>query len=190
MPWLDGARLAPAVTVSCAVLASCLLVVQASRAASTASLETPDNAWRTGIVEIDTDSGASALFQATRIVPGQTGSNCLVVDYSGSLPASVRMWADTSGALASSLAVTIQEGSGGAAGDCTGFTPSATLFGPDPLSKLKTDHGDAAHGLSTWAPDGPATRTFRVAWALAGGNSAQNKTATADFHWVAVQRSS
>jgi hypothetical protein len=184
---MTGARLAAAAAVPVALLASTVLVVQASRAASSASLESADNAWRSGKVTIATDQPSSALFTVSKIFPGSSGQHCLRVDYTGNVPATVRLWAEASGGLAGALQFSVEEGTGGGAADCTGFTPSAMLFGPDALLTLATAHHDGATGLSSWAPPGAQSRTYRLKWSLAGGNSSQGKSASATFNWQAQQ---
>jgi hypothetical protein len=185
---MTGARLAAAAAVPVALLASTVLVVQASRAASSASLESADSAWRSGHVTIATDASSSALFNVSKIFPGDTGERCLRVDYTGNVPATVRLWAQASGTLAGALQLSVEEGTGGGAADCLGFTRSATLFGPGALLSLATAHHDGATGLSSWAPPGAQSRTYRLTWSLAAGNSAQGQSASATFNWQARQR--
>jgi hypothetical protein len=184
---MTGVRWAAAAAVPVALLASTVLVVQASRAASSASLESADNAWRSGHVTIATDASSSALFTVSKIFPGDSGKRCIQVDYTGNVPATVRLWAEASGTLASALQLSVEEGVGVGAADCTGFTPSAKLFGPGALLSLATAHHDGATGLSSWAPPGAESRTYRLSWSLAGGNSAQGKSASATFNWQAQQ---
>lgn len=182
-----GARLAAAAAVPIALLTSTVLVVQASRATSTAALESADNAWRSGQVTLATDASSSALFVVQKVVPGSSGQRCLRVSYTGNVAAAVRLWAQASGTLATSLRMTVEEGDGGGAGSCAGFAPSGTLFGPASLQTLAAGHHDAATGLSDWAPSGAQSRTYRLTWSLAGGNGSQGRTASATLHWQATQ---
>ena len=180
-------RPAVAVAVGLAVLSSGGLVVQASRAASSASLETESNGWRSGKVVLGLDETSAALFTAKKVLPGQSGSRCVRVDYTGNVPAKVKLWTEASGSLASSLRLTVEEGTGGDAASCAGFTGPDTLFGPAPLTQLDAQHGDLAGGLSSWAPTGPASRTYRLTWSLPVGQGSSGQTATANFHWNATQ---
>lgn len=182
----DGRRLAVLAAVPLAVLASVGLVVQASRAASTASLDTQTNGWRTGLIAIGAEDGGTAAFTVTKVLPGQTGQRCIKVNYTGNVKANVRLWLEASGALASSLALKVEEGAGAAA-NCGDFAPSATLVASSPLASLATAHHDPASGLGTWSPAGTASRTYRLTWTLPSGSTAQGATATADFNWDATQ---
>jgi hypothetical protein len=181
-------RPAVAVAVGLAVLTSGGLVVQASRAASSATLQSEMNGWRSGKVVLGLDETSAALFTAKKVLPGQSGSRCVRVDYTGNVPAKVKLWTEASGTLASSLRLTVEEGTGGDAKSCVGFTTTpATLFGPAPLTQLDAQHGDVATGLSSWAPTGAASRTYRLTWSLPVGQGSSGQTASATFHWNATQ---
>lgn len=182
----DRRRRAVLAAVPVAVLVSAGLVVQASRAATTASLESESNGWKTGLVEIGSNDGGVAAFTVSKVLPGQGGSRCIRVNYTGNVAADVRLWVEASGALASSLALQVDEGTGNAA-DCSDFSLATTLFGSAPLSTLASTHHDPATGLGTWGPAGTANRTYRLTWTLPSGSTAQGTSATADFHWTATQ---
>lgn len=183
----DGPRLAALLGVPVAVIASTALVVRASLAATVATVDVGGNGWRTGVVTLTDDAGGTALFNASDIVPGDHGETCIRVDYGGDLAADVRFWVEASGALAPALTFTVEEGTGTGGGSCVDFTPSATLYGPGTLSDLTTQHGDLAHGFSSWAATGAESRTYHLSWTFAGGNGYQGTSATASFVWRATQ---
>ncbi|MGY4644930.1 hypothetical protein [Cellulomonas sp. URHB0016] len=178
---------AVAVAVPLAALLSTGLVVQASRAASTAAYDTEVNGWRSGKVVLSTDAASTALFTAKRVMPGQSGTRCIRVEYTGNVAVHVKLWAETSGPLASALQVSVEEGTGGDP-DCTGFTPvGPALFGPATLARLGSTHHDPASGLSAWSPSASESRTYRLTWELPDDANVPAQTASAAFKWDATQ---
>ena len=79
------------------------------------------------------------------------------------------------------LDTTIEIGTGGSFGDCTGFTPTATLFN-NTLENFAATHTDWASGLATFtAAANPTSRTFRITVEVQDNPLAQGSTSTADF---------
>ena len=87
--------------------------------------------------------------------------------------------------------ITIERGTTGgspAFGDCTGFTPGATLYGPDDLNNLLATNDDFATGLDNWGPTAAGqTRDFRFTYTFSASapDTVQGSTATATFTWEA-----
>ncbi len=160
-------------------------VWRTSSAAFSASTSNAGNSWAAGTVTIGDDDSGSALFNATGLTPGATNSRCIVVSYSGSVSAGVRLYgAGVSGGLADYLDLVVEEGSGGSFGDCTGFTPSGSLF-TGTLTAFASST-DFATGLGSWSPTGPGqTRTYRFSYAVRSDNAAQGTTGAASFVWEA-----
>lgn len=176
-----------AVLIPLALLASSAVVYQASNAAFTATTANPANSWASGTVALtDNDSGA-ALFTASGLKPGSTGTKCMVVTYSGTLAAAVKLYATsyTDNGLAQYLTFSVDEGTGSAA-DCSDFGAGSNLYTGtlDGFSTTKTGY---ANGVSSWAPAGSsgATKTYRFSWTLQDNDGAQGKTSAATFTWEA-----
>lgn len=177
-------------TVALSLLVVSALVVRLSAAAFVATTDNANNSWQTGEVTLTDDDSGSAMFSATGLVPGQTVENCIVVTYGGSVDAGVRLYgADLTqtNALADDLDLTVDAGSGGGFGDCTGFTSSANLVTSTALSTFAATYTNFTNGLDTWAPTGGsnATRTYRFRVTLNASSTAEAATAGYRFVWEA-----
>lgn len=178
--------------LGCAVPAglviSGLLVWQSSEAAFTAETRNPGNSFAAGTVAISDDDTGTALFSVSGLKPGSTGTNCIALQYSGSLPATVRLYVapgDATGTgLATYLSFTIEEGTGGGFGSCGGFSGSAVYSGT--LANLASTATNAATGVGAWTPPGPGTRIYRFTYTLADNNAAAGLTAQVSFTWQAT----
>jgi hypothetical protein len=176
------------------VLASAAIVWHASYSAFSATTSNPTNNWAAGNLALSDDDSNTAMFNASNLKPTSTGTKCIAVTSTGSLASTVKLYGTsytTTNALASSLNLTITQGTGGGFSSCTGFTPlgtgssvfSGTLSG---FAAASTNFGN---GLGTWAPTGTAseTRVFQFTWTLDPNtpNSAQSGTAAIGFTWEA-----
>ena len=182
------------------LLASGLVVWQSTYAAFVSQTDNPGNSWRTGTVTLtDDDAGAAAFTVAEgTLVPGNTGTHCLRVQYTGSLTTAatgVHLYGAASGdtTLAGALNLKVEQGSGGSFADCTGFSPSSTVY-DGTLSGFATGHTTYATGYATgWVPvpttaPAPAdSRTYRLTYTLPAGVSYgaayQGKTTGMTFTW-------
>ena len=84
-----------------------------------------------GTVAIDDNDGDTALYNFTNAKPGQSApAKCIRVDYTGSLPADVKLYTPSSvNAFGSNVNLKVEAGTQGTfASDCTGFNPQQTLF--------------------------------------------------------------
>jgi hypothetical protein len=168
-----------------ALLISSALVYQASRAAFTDTTSTGTNNWSAGTVVIDDSSNGSAIFTATQLKPGDNDQYCIVVTYTGSLNADVRLYASVSGSLAQYLDLTVQEGTGSPTSNCTGFTPVSTLSAGGETLNSFGSHSNFGTGVSTWAPAQNDTMAYRIYYNVQNNNAAQGLTASATFTWEA-----
>jgi hypothetical protein len=169
-----------------ALLISSALVYQASRAAFTDTTGTGSNSWSAGTVVIDDSSNGQTIFSATQLKPGDQGQYCILVTYSGTLNATARMYATVTGNLAQYLDLTVDEGTGTAASDCSTFTPVTTLSANGAtLNSFGTAHHDFGSGVSSWAPRTGDTMAYRIAYTVQDNNLAQAQTASATFTWEA-----
>ncbi|MCU1677575.1 MAG: hypothetical protein JWM93_2333 [Frankiales bacterium] len=194
-------RLVAAIATPVALIVSGALVWQSTYAAFTAQVTNGSNAWSTGTVILTGDDGSSsttaaagtALFTATALKPGSTGTNCVKVTYSGTLAAlPVKMYVSGaltgSAPLASAISITVVEGTGGTFNSCTGFTAGPTVVPTQTLAAFAAANTSYATGLAgTWSPAAGASsnRTYQVTYTLSAsaGNALQGTTAGATFAW-------
>jgi len=183
-----------------------------THAAFFASTDNAGNSWQTGSVVLhDNDSGA-ALFATgshSGLKPGSTKSRCIRIDYTGDLPADIRMYATTPPTGAASLdpylLMSVERGADvdwdtPVAADCTaGFTPTSTptfLYNTAPangsadqtrtLAHLKANHRNFDTGLLVSAGTSQHTHlTLRITYSVMDNNDAQNTQSSATFTWEA-----
>jgi hypothetical protein len=180
--------------VPVALMASGLLVWQSSYSAFSATAVNPTNNWTAGTVALTDDDTNTALFTASTLKPGDTGTKCIVVTSSGNLASTVKLYQTgytTSAGLGTYLNMVIDEGTGGTFSSsgptsCTGFS----FVSNDYTGTLAGFAGKTsfATGVSSWAPAaGTVTKTFRFTYTLdaAAPNSAQGGTAATGFTWEA-----
>jgi hypothetical protein len=202
-----------AAAVPVGLVLSAAVVWQSTAAAFSAVTDNTGNQWQAGSVVLTDSDGSAALFDSSRdsaLKPGSTGARCIRVDYTGSLPATVKLYVTTptSGAttLDGYLVLSVERGQDvpsttTVAPDCTsGFTPTTTPTFPwntksasDPTSDqtrtmaaLKTAAHDWTTGLLVGSSVAQNTSlTFRVTYSVADDNSAQNGVSQASFTWEA-----
>lgn len=163
------------------------LISTSSTAAFTGSTTNPGNAWTAGSVSISDSASGTAMFTQSGLVPGDTGSRCLVVTYGGDVAADVRLSASVTGGtgLDGYLDLVVDAGTGSAA-DCSDFAVSAPGLFTGTLATMATANAGFATGVDTWAPTGVGqTRTYRFTWTLQDDNNAQGLTTQAGFTWEA-----
>lgn len=101
-------------------------------AAFTATTSNTANSIASGTVTIADNDASTALYTLTNMGPGSSTQRCIKVTYTGSLPATVKLYKPTTVTNGSAFTIQIERGSGiaanAAARDCTGFTPAATLY--------------------------------------------------------------
>jgi len=184
-----------------------------THAAFTASTDNVGNSWQTGSVVLADSDSEAALFSTTTdsaLKPGSTRSRCIRLDYTGSLPADIHMYAGTPNAGATTLdpylVMSVEWGTDvtaatTVAADCTtGFTRTSTptfLYNTqqadgssaDPsrtLAHLKATHRD--HGSGLVVSTGTVQNTYltlRITYAVKNDNGAQNTQSSATFTWEA-----
>jgi hypothetical protein len=192
IPTRRTARLAKWAAIPAALLISGLVVGQASYSAFSSSTSNPTSNWSAGTVALADDDSNTAMFSATGLKPGSTGTKCIAVTSSGSLASDVNLYGTsptTTNALSTYIHLAIVQGTGGTSGSCTGFTPLATgssLYSGT-LANFATSSANYATGLGTWTPAGtaPETRTFEFTYTVdaATPNTSQGGTAAIGFTW-------
>jgi hypothetical protein len=202
-----------ALAIPVGLVLSAAVVWQSTAAAFTASTDNTGNTWQTGSVVLTDSDGGSALFDTSRdgaLQPGSTRSACIRVDYTGSLPANIRLYVTTPVAGATTLdpylVTSVERGQDvtattTVAADCsTGFTSRATpsfLYntatassaGADQsltMSTLKGSALDYTSGLVVGnAIPQNTSLTFRITYSVKDDNNAQNTQSMATFTWEA-----
>jgi hypothetical protein len=145
--------------------------------------DAPKTATVLDAVPLFDDDAGKAMFALPAMAPGVPVSRCIRIGYDGgSDAATVRLAAEAvQGRLADALAVTVDRGTGGGYGDCTGFSGSR-IFNGNLTSLGRADTADG--GLSTgWQPSGPESQTFRITVNLADPAPAKGADAQARFVW-------
>ena len=170
------------------------VVGQASYAAFSGKVSNQANSMGAGTVVLTDDDSGSAMFSVSNIKPGSTGSRCIAVTSSGTLPSAVKLYSPdlaTTKSLSGYITLTVTQGTGGSYSSCSGFT--ALSSGSSVYSGLLSSFGSSATsyatGLGSWAPtgNGSETRTFQFAYAVSTStpDTAQGGTATFGLTWEA-----
>ena len=203
MSALTRRRALRAIAPVAGLLAAGLLVWQGSYAAFSATTTSPGNSWATGQVALTNNTGAAnafvqtgtAAFTATNLKPGATGTRCITVQSTGTLPANAALYlanVTASSALTTNLFFTVKLMSTGVTGvnvtpACGGFNAASPVIVNNlALSAMSTTY---AAGYGPWALTGtpPEFAAYQITWTLnaAAPSTAQGLTAQADFVWEA-----
>jgi hypothetical protein len=185
-------RIAAAVSIPVALLASGAMVWHASYSAFSSTTSNATSNWAAGTVSLSDDDSNTAMFSASNLKPGSTGSKCIAVTSTGSLPSAVKLYGTsyaTTNALAANITITVDEGTGGSfAGGCTGFTSSSQIYN-GLLSTFGTGKTNYATGVGTWTPTGSAseTKVYKIVYTVSSStpDTAQGGTAALGFTWEA-----
>lgn len=167
-PTRRARRIGTAIATPVAILAAAGMVWQSSYSAFSGTTRNSGNNWSTGSVALTDDDAGSARFQATGMVPGATETKCITVTATTSVPGTVKGYTvnpvlSPSG-LQDHVLVSMEYGSGGGFGSCTGFVSAGTVFPAASLTTLSAVNS-YANGNGGWAVTaGTQTRTYRITW--------------------------
>lgn len=172
------------------------ITLTTSRAAFTDTTGNAGSSFSAGTVTLSDDDQGQVLFDVVGMAPGSSAAACIAVSYEGSIadPGRVSLYSggfSGSTVLAGALLVTVEEGAGGAFGDCAGFVPAGTLVDTT-LAGFDATHVSYASGVGTWTPaTSPESRTYRMLVQLdpAAPDTVQG-TSVADVAFVWEVRSS
>ena len=89
---LTPKKLIVGAAIPMAVLASGGMVWQSSYSAFSATTVSPTSNWTAGTVALSDDDNNTALFTATNLKPGATGTKCIAVTSTGSLASTVKLY--------------------------------------------------------------------------------------------------
>jgi hypothetical protein len=187
-----AARLAAWIAIPVALIASGAVVSTASYSAFSATTVNPTSNWNAGSVALSDDDSNSALFNATALKPGSTGSNCITVTSTGTLPSAVKLYgtgAATTNALSSSINLTVEQGTGGGFGSCTNFvaaTTGGTVFSGT-LASFGSSKTDYSTGVGSWAPNGAGTQVYKITYTVptSAPSTVMGGTASLGLTWEA-----
>jgi hypothetical protein len=179
-------------TTPVAVLLAGLMVWQGTNAAFSADTRNLGNSWETGSVTITDDDNGSAMFNVQNLVPGQTGSRCIVVTASPTVASTVKTYTHSlqQDGLEDNVLVSMEEGTGGSFADCTGFAAVGDPTGFMTLTEAALIN-DYAIGVLPWTvAAGTSSKTYRISWEFdtsgltqAQVDALQGKSASFNIEW-------
>ena len=145
------------------------MVWQGSSAAFTADTKSVGNNWATGSLTLTDDDNGSAMFTVANIVPGQSGSNCIKVTASPTVPSTVKVYAHNLQAdgLEDYVVIDVQKGTGGGFGTCDGFVEDSgdAQLPAMSLADAYAAMNSYATGILPWVvPAGTSSRVYKINW--------------------------
>jgi hypothetical protein len=185
---MSAKTLVGATTVPAAVLVSGALVWGASQAAFSGQTVNNGNSWATGTVVLSDDDSGTAMFNATNLKPGSTGTKCIQVTSTGSLASAVKLYGTSfsqTDNVGAQITLTVEEGSGATTSSCAGFTGTSIFSGT--LADFGANRTNYSNGVGGWTPTGSGSenKSYRFTWTLAANapDAAQGETAGIGFTW-------
>lgn len=158
-----------------------------------------DNSFQAGTVVLTDNDAEGAMLSLQNAKPGDTDTSCIVVSYTGSLPASVRLHGVTTGTgLDQYLNVTITRGTilTPAFDSCTGFVADLTNYSGagagviynGTLAAFPDSYAAGIVDPTSGSPESwtnPESHAYKVTVSVADDNAAQGLTASQTFTWEA-----
>jgi hypothetical protein len=184
------------VTVPLLAVAS-FAVVYAVYPAFSGSVSVRGNTFSAGTVAVGDNDSGSALWTVTNAKPGDIASACIKVTYTGTLPATVRLYVSaSSGALGQYLsftAETVSFASPPAFPSCTGYTLRSTLSTGGTLASFVTARTGYTDGIEAFPPSQTRWNQndavyYRFTATLQSNPAAQGQSETATFAWEAREQ--
>jgi len=177
-----------------AIVVAGLLVWQGSNAAFTARTQNVGNNWATGSVTLSDDDSGAAMIVVTNAIPGQSGSRCLTVTSTSTVPGVVKAYMSriSTQGLEDYIKITSDSGTGGGFGSCTGFVADSDPVPSISLADAALVNYDYATGGSAWTITGTPgeSRTFKISWSFDTTgltqtqiDALQGKSVSADAVW-------
>jgi hypothetical protein len=187
-------RILSAAAAPAAIVVAAALIWNSSYAAFSGSTRNSGNSWATGAVAVTDDDAGSARFQVTNMLPGQSDTKCIAVTTNATVPGVVKGYAVNPVAsgvgLENYIKVTVDEGTGGSFGSCSGFSASSTVIPTMTLGTLAT-FSNYANGAGGWTVQpGTSTRSYKITWTFDASslsqsslNALQGAQTGIDFQW-------
>lgn len=186
-------RPAVLITLGLAVggLLSGTLVWRSTGATFTAATANAGHQWHSGQVGL-TSAPSAALFAlgGTNLEPGDAADQCIVVQYTGNVLATIRLYQSsyTVSALAQHIQMTVSAVTGQYHPDCSDFPDATTPFtSSSDLVWLGANASSWATGLDPWTASAATYRTYRFHYTLSSSapSGAQSSTTGAIWTWEA-----
>jgi hypothetical protein len=190
-----AARLAAVIGVPLALVASGLVVSNASYSAFSAQTSNPTSNWTTGSVKLTDNDADVALFSAVNLKPGSTGTNCITVTSTGSLPSTVKLYGtgavNVSSDLGLKTTLKIEQGTG----TCQAFVAAGTggTVYDGTLAAFQSTRSGYANGADAWVTTGNPTgadataenRLYKFTYTVASDllNTSQGVNVKQGFTW-------
>jgi predicted ribosomally synthesized peptide with SipW-like signal peptide len=159
--------------------------------------ENPGNVVTAGTVVLKDNDSGTALYKMEAAKPGESTTSCIKVTYEGSLPATVKLFTEsTIGELGPFVNLKVEAGTQATSTfpKCEGFTPAAspTVY-EGTLSAFATEHATFATGVTTnpasqtkWETNNAVVYRFTATLSSTTPNTAQTKTTGSHtFTWEA-----
>jgi predicted ribosomally synthesized peptide with SipW-like signal peptide len=157
------------------------------------------NSFATGTVILTDDDAGGAMLSLANAKPGDSDTSCIIVTYTGTLPANVRLYGTTGGTgLDQYLDLVVTRGTkaAGSFDSCTGFTADATNYigagagvvYSGTLQGWADNYGAGLVDPTSGTPEvwtNPESHTYRFVITVQDNNAAQGLTATQTFTWEA-----
>jgi predicted ribosomally synthesized peptide with SipW-like signal peptide len=160
--------------------------------------ENSGNVITTGTVAIEDNDLGAALYSVTAAKPGESKSSCIKVIYKGSLPATVKLFTESSiGALGPYVNLKVEAGTSTSSTfpSCEGFAAYSTggTVYEGTLAAFATEKNSYANGISTfptgqtkWETNNSVIYKFTVTLSSSAPNSVQGATTGSHaFVWEA-----
>jgi hypothetical protein len=188
------------------ILVSLLLVMAiggvagpATFSAFSSTTASTGNLFTAGTVNLtDNDGGSTSLLSLANAKPGDSDTGCIRVAYDGTLPATVRLYANVSGSLTQYLSLTVTRGTDSSPSfdSCAGFLADSMDYigagnGVVYSGTLAAFPATYAAGLvdptagspETWS--NPEAYSYRFSITLQNDDAAQGLNGSASFTWEA-----
>ncbi|MDJ0767990.1 MAG: hypothetical protein QNJ12_04320 [Ilumatobacter sp.] len=159
-----------------------VLAYSATNAAFTGVTGNTGNTFEAATVSLTDDDFGGTNFQVTDMIPGDTVTDCIEVEYTGSTTdlAGLRLYGASSGDLADDLDLNVRHGAAGSS--CAAPGALTGVYSGD-LDALGTDWATGSAGFTPTATNETVAYVFDVTLKATTTDAAQGDTASADFTW-------
>ena len=179
------------------ILVAAPMAAGSALAAFRSTTASPGNSYAAGNVYLTDNDDGTGMLALTGAIPGQSETSCINVTYSGSLDATVRLYASVSGSVTPYLSLTVTRGTSSAAFDsCTGFAADPTdyigagagVVYSGLLSAFPTSYAGGLVDARATAPERWTTgevHAYKFVVTLQDAPAAQGAAGSATFTWEA-----
>jgi predicted ribosomally synthesized peptide with SipW-like signal peptide len=141
------------IVLSVGVVALLAAVIGMSWAAFSSTTGSPNNVFAAGTVNLGDNDAGSYMYNVSNQKPGDTVTRCIKVTYTGSLAATVKVYASAVGTLGTYVDLTVTTGTGNPTfPDCSGFTADS---GPALYTGTLKGFADTYNNYDTGLVDNP-----------------------------------